>query len=47
MALLFVACDEALAAGARMVLALRVVCGLTTVGLGTTSGSRRAPPQPG
>ena len=28
-ALLFVACDEALAPGARMVLALRVVCGLT------------------
>ena len=28
-ALLFVACDESLAAGARMVLALRVVCGLT------------------
>jgi RNA polymerase sigma-70 factor (ECF subfamily) len=29
-ALLFVACDEALAPGARMVLALRVVCGLST-----------------
>ncbi len=28
-ALLFVACDEALAPGARMVLALRVVCGLS------------------
>ncbi|MET0838766.1 MAG: sigma factor-like helix-turn-helix DNA-binding protein, partial [Marmoricola sp.] len=28
-ALLFVACDEALAPGAQMVLALRVVCGLT------------------
>src|ERR1700712_1843461 len=28
-ALLFVACDEALPAGAQMVLALRVVCGLT------------------
>jgi RNA polymerase sigma factor (sigma-70 family) len=28
-ALLFVACDEVLAPGARMVLALRVVCGLT------------------
>lgn len=28
-ALLFVACDETLAPGARMVLALRVVCGLT------------------
>ena len=29
LALLFVACDEALAPGAQMVLALRVVCGLT------------------
>ena len=29
LALLFVACDEELAAGAQMVLALRVVCGLT------------------
>ncbi len=29
LALLFVACDEVLAPGARMVLALRVVCGLT------------------
>ena len=29
LALLFVACDEALAPGAQMVLALRVVCGLS------------------
>ena len=37
-ALLFVACDEALGTGASMVLALRVVCGLTVAEIATHLG---------
>jgi RNA polymerase sigma factor (sigma-70 family) len=37
-ALLFVACDDSLAAGSRMVLALRVVCGLTMKQVATHLG---------
>ena len=47
LALLFVACDDALPAGSRMVLALRVVCGLpvrdvaTHLGIAETAASAR------
>jgi RNA polymerase sigma-70 factor (ECF subfamily) len=38
LALLFVACDEAIAPSSQMVLALRVVCGLTTAQIATHLG---------
>lgn len=47
LALLFVACDDALPAGGQLVLAMRLVCGLTTgqiashLGISTTTASAR------
>ncbi len=42
LALLFVACDDALAPGAQLVLALRVVCGLTVAQVGEHLGIERS-----
>ena len=54
LALLFVACDEQLAPGAQLVLAMRVVCGLSTqqiarhlgIADATAAGPRPPPPAP-
>ena len=47
LALLFVACDQALSPTSQMVLALRVVCGLDVRRSPLTSASRRPPRQRG